>query len=177
MILFLVCLASLVSCSVTTLVPEKHEQKMAKSLILQGTIYLRRGNFEKAQAAYHVAYDLGTKAESLDGLGCVALVQQNYLLAESYFLEAQKVDPEYYHVLGNLALLAEFQGQNDKAESYYQDAIKFDPSNSKVRNNYAGFLAERKGQKTLAKDELMRAQVLENSELITKNLENLQESF
>ncbi|NDC37906.1 MAG: hypothetical protein EBZ48_07610 [Proteobacteria bacterium] len=150
------------------------EQGKALQLIDQGTTQLRRGELEKAQASYQMAYDLAKLPQGLDGLGCVALLRGEYKLAEDYFKTAMEQDPTYQTPLANLALLYDLSGRSKEAKLFYRRAIDAQPLNARVRSNFGAFIADtEEGREFEAEREMLHAQALSDSPLIETNLRRL----
>ena len=156
------------------------DQSEALRQVDQGTLYLRQRDLDKAEASFRVANEtVPTLASALDGLGCVAFLRGNYKDAEEYFWRAYEVDSSYNNSLGNLALLYETTGDKQKAAQLYSRALQEDPRNFRARNNYAGFLVSSGNNQKIkrAQDELLKAKMLLNHPLISRNLENLDYSY
>lgn len=159
--------------------PELADRNRTKELIEQGRYYLRSGDLDKASAAFEVALEIAPAAAAFDGLGCVALLRGHYSEAERYLWKAYESDESYNHSLGNLALLYEARGEVSQAGSMYEWALQADPKNFRVRNNYAVYLAEHTGEKSLPTDrvkrELLKAHALAEHPVIEDNLKSIDE--
>lgn len=145
-----------------------------------GTIHLRAGEFDQAEAAFSVAFELGQLVEALDGLGCVAFMRGDLRTAARYFRAAQEHDPTYGHALANLALVFEAAGQPEDALAAHQRALELDPSNFRARTNYAAFIAQLNGSTmepgTDAHRQLLRARAIYPHPLIEWNAQGRYES-
>lgn len=168
--------------------PDSESGRRASQLIDQGTEALRHGDLDRAEAAFSVSAELFPRPAAIDGLGCVALLRGENERAERFFNAALEADFGYTEALGNLALLYEQWGKPDKAREYYLRAISADPGNFRVRNNYGVFLAHCEISKdcdmsqeygtadsTDVRQQLLRAAVLQDSEIIGANLERVTE--
>jgi len=148
-------------------------QTEALRLIDQGTSQLRAFKLKQAQASFAVAADMANLAAAYDGLGCVALIQGEFVKAEKHFLQAYNLDEKYEHSLGNLALLYEIRGLRGEAITLYLKAIEGNPKNFRLRNNFAAFLLDNYPEsesEVIAKDELLKAQALVKHPFIEENL-------
>ena len=81
----LLCLAHLVGCFIPRSVPESDARK-ADALVDVGTRFLRERRLSEAKKAYELAFELAPVAAAVDGLGCVALHEGLYEVAEGYFV-------------------------------------------------------------------------------------------
>lgn len=150
--------------------PDIEQERQALALVDKGTWYLRQGNLEQAQAAFEVANQIALSAQAYDGLGSVAMLQDQYKSAEIYFKRALQIDPNYTEALGNLALLYDQWQRTALASRYYSLALKADPANFRVRNNQAVFELEQGGGRSRAKHALFSAKALFDHPIIEKNL-------
>ncbi|NDD63618.1 MAG: hypothetical protein EBZ36_06525, partial [Acidobacteria bacterium] len=66
---------------------------------------MREGRLAEANRFYELAAELAPLASAVDGLGCVALLDERYEEAEGLFREAYGMDGEYDEALLNLGLL------------------------------------------------------------------------
>lgn len=152
--------------------PDVERMREARSLIDQGTVELRRGELDKAEAAYRVALELTPDSAALDGLGCVAFLRGNAATARTLFERAIELDPRYAQALGNLALLHEAEGNDARAAALYRAALRAEPRNFRARNNYAAFL-QRRNDRTLKAEtraELLKAYAVARHPAIAANL-------
>jgi len=149
----------------------KHQ---ALALVDQGTMLLRQGDLDQAEAAFRVAYELAGPAAAVDGLGCVAFLKGDLEQAEKYFVQAYQMDESYYESLGNLALLYESQGLYSQAKRVYSLAIQHNPGDYRARNNFAGLLLDIKEDAQRARWELLKARALVDHPLISKNIERVE---
>jgi len=170
-------------CTGVVVAPDSSAVSESLKLVDQGTLHLRDGALDQAQASFEMAWEIGSQAAALDGLGCVAFMREDYPSAEQYFVQAYQQDPDYSNSLGNLALLYEKHGLSNDALQLYERAIEEDPKNIRSRNNFAGFLASgkaangnsqlRKADSQRAKRELQRAAALANNPIINENIGRL----
>lgn len=56
------------------------------------------------------------------------------------FRQAERLEPNSFRVLNNLAVASEANGMFDRALDYYQRALKIAPSNRELRRNYSRFI-------------------------------------
>jgi Tfp pilus assembly protein PilF len=156
--------------------PELTAQQDAKALIDSGTVHLRAGDLERARGAFSLSAELVPSAAALDGLGCVEFYKGNIGDAETYFVRALTLDPDYMEARANLALLFERQGRRAEARLLYEAVLRADPRNARARNNYSALLfdaAEQEG----AKRELLKAAATEQSQVIEKNLKAVESAL
>ena len=181
MIFAILCLhANLLGCSTEQFRAEPEAVIKAQDLVDQGTVYLRLGDLDRARSSFEVAWDLARLSAALDGLGCVAFLSGDLELAQARFIKAYEMNPDSAEPIANLALLYDAVGDKTHAEKLYRFAIKLDPDNYRARNNLGALIGD-KGQllrsreyKYRAKAELLRAQALADSPLISENLERLE---
>ena len=124
-----------------------------------------------------LSYELSPNAAAVDGLGCVAMLQQDFRRAEKLFIEAYEMDRDYYHALGNLALLYEMQGEQQRALRMYKRAIKNNPTNVHFRNNFGVFLFEQevgRQPEYRALLELQKAAALAPNARVVDNIETIE---
>ncbi|MCB0317393.1 MAG: tetratricopeptide repeat protein [Bdellovibrionales bacterium] len=165
-----ILLIALLACSPIRKQDNLVNKHKANELIDIGVINLRNFNFEKAKAAFQVSYKLTASAPALDGLGCVALLEKNYKLAQQYFLDAYKFDSEYYYALANLAFLYQTLGNVDAAQVLYKKALQKNPDNFRARNNYAGILRSDLSEFSLSREELQKAAIILEHPIVMANL-------
>lgn len=170
----LLCLAHLVGCFIPGSVPESDARK-ADALVDVGTRFLRERRLSEAKKAYELAAELAPVAAAIDGLGCVALLEGLYEVAEGYFVEAYEMDRSYDEALVNLGLVKELQGEPAEAKAIYQAYLEKHPSSGSVRNNLAA-LEYDEGRRTIETvSSLEKAIVLSNQGVIRDNLEMLRD--
>lgn len=170
-LLFLqLCLAG---CSGRGVLVDEHQRAMV--LVDQGTIQLRRGELEGAQASFEMARQLGGLAQALDGLGCVALVRGDFGLAEEYFLAAYQRDATYDNPLANLALVYDLTGRHQEAEKLYRQALTREPMNIAARGNFYSFISDSLvGREAEARRGFLHAQALGDHPILRENLRRLE---
>lgn len=170
--LFLTLNLCLVGCSGRGVLIEEHQR--AVTLVDQGTLQLRQGELEGAQASFEMAIQLGGLAQALDGLGCVALLRGEFKLAEEYFLAAYERDSTYDNPLANLALLYDLTGRRPEAEKLYLKALGQDPMNIPTRGNFYSFISDSLiGREAEARRGLLHAQALGDHPILRENLRRL----
>lgn len=69
--------------------------------------------------------------ESLSNLSVVYLIQERYNEALDLLLKAEKINPEDYIVLGNIAQTYKRKGDNSKAIKYYELVLKYGDDRAK----------------------------------------------
>ena len=153
--------------------PSISDQQESLSLIDQGTLLLRQGEFDKAQAAFEVANELAPSGAALDGLGCVAFAAGDLDLAEEFFRAAYEYYPDYKNSIGNLAAVFAKKGNIPAATEAYLLAVRENPENFRFRNNFAGHLVELNQEvyRSQAKNELWKAGALTKHPLVLSNME------
>lgn len=168
----LLCLAHMVGCSASRAVPEMDARK-AEALVDVGTRFLRERRLSEAKKAYELAFEVAPVAAAVDGLGCVALLEGLYEVAEGYFMEAYEMDRSYDEALVNLGLVKELQGDPTEAKAIYLRYLKNHPSSGRVRNNLAALEYDR-GRRTIdTVASLEKAIVLSNQGVSRDNLQVL----
>src|SRR4051794_33383564 len=96
--------------------PETADISAASKMVDFGTLQMRTGHLDQAQAAFELAYQVGGLSSALDGLGCVAFKKAELSTAEKYFLRAYNESPDYNNSLTNLSMLYEIQKRWEEAE-------------------------------------------------------------
>lgn len=153
---------------------DRAREQQSMNLIDRGVMYIRQGQLDQAQASFLVANELAPAAAALDGLGCVAFLKGDIVLAEQYFRRAYQMDQTYYEALANLALLKESQGLYSEARRAYQSAIRHNPADFRARNNLAGLLYELQDDKQAVRAELLKADALSEHPLVVSNLNQVE---
>jgi Tfp pilus assembly protein PilF len=151
---------------------DKHQDSL--ELIDQGTVLLRQGQLDRAQAAFAVAFQLVPCAAALDGLGAVAYARGEFIEAEKLFKSAINLDQNYGVALSNLALLYENQGLRTLAGKLYMRAEILEPRNIRLRNNFAGFRTNQ-GDIAGARETLLEAAAISDNPIIEANVKRLQQ--
>lgn len=176
--LMLVGIVILFGCLPMQSQPEYSAVRNANELIDRGVVYMRQGDFDRAEAAFKVSLENAPQAAAMDGLGCVAFLRGQIKLAEELFLKAYKMDEKYDHALGNLALVMEVKGEIANANDLFERAIKSEPNDPRVRNNYAIFLlANKRAGVNKVSEELRKAESLAPHPLIAENIDVVQERY
>jgi tetratricopeptide (TPR) repeat protein len=131
------------------------DRKQAEALVERGIVLMRGGEFEKAYAAYELAYDTFPLANALDGKGCIALLKGNFDEAEKYFSLAADQNPHYTVWKANLALLRELQNRPESALDLYRSYLKKKSFDPKRRSNYSAFLYDKGASLGVTEDVLI----------------------
>ena len=172
--LSLLCLFLCFGCAPLERGVSPHDIHRANELIDQGVLLLRAGQLDQAEASFAVAQEIADFAAALDGLGCIALLRGNYTRAERLFRRAYEMDDSYDHVLGNLALLYEMQGDRAQAKHFYKHALSDNPKSFRFRNNFAIFLYENDLEnRERIIYELEKAFALANDKLMQQNMKRV----
>ena len=174
-LIIFVLVASLNGCVISKHAASLGAQQTGLELVDQGTLWLRSGQLDRAQAAFETAWQLAKLPAALDGLGCVAFSRADARLAEELFVKAYQADHRYTASLANLALLYKHHGLSGAAQRLYTAAIAKDPKNFRARNNFGVLLADIEGSPQAAKAELLRAAALKSDPLIENNLRSISE--
>lgn len=164
-----VCIAQLSACFAPQGVPEARFRR-AHELVDVGTRFLRERNFSEARQAFELASELAPMAAAVDGLGCVALLEGRYELAERYFWEAHEMDRTYDEALVNVGLVKELRGQREEARAIYLEYLGNNPLSAIARNNLAALEYDRGMGTMVTVDELEKAIVLSDQVVIRDNL-------
>jgi tetratricopeptide (TPR) repeat protein len=109
-------------------------------------------------------------AAAVDGLGCVALLDGRYEVAERYFWEAYEMDRTYEEALVNVGLVKELRGQREEARAIYLEYLDKNPLSAVARNNLAALEYDRGMGTMVTIDELEKAIVLSDQVVIRDNL-------
>lgn len=103
----------------------------------KGTSLFDQGRYDEAKAEFEKALSLNPNdAETHNGLGRVALVQQRYEDAEQFFRKASELvpkEPVYHH---NLGWALHNLKRYDEAIREYQKATEIDPNYALAYNNW-----------------------------------------
>ncbi len=154
--------------------PSASDRAHALKLVDDAVKSLRQGDLDESEASFELALEFAELAPIYDGLGCVALMRNNYEEAKRYFFYAISLDEQYTDVYGNLAMLYEVQGQVGAAEAMYEYAIAEDPDNYRVRNNFAAFqMRQQMASRGDIRKQLFKARALAPHPLIDDNIERL----
>ena len=76
-------LLSAVGCLLPGSIPDERFEQ-AERLVDEGTLALRDGKLEEAQAAFSLSRDLAPLAAALDGQGCVALLRGDVQIGRAH---------------------------------------------------------------------------------------------
>lgn len=164
------CFLLLTGCAVEKVISPSDFQE-SQRLVDQGTFFLRQGKFAEARAAFSMAREISGSPIALDGLGCVAMLEGRYEVAQRYFISAYQKDNQYTNALANLALLYELYGYSAEAETLYRQVLGEEPRNFRARNNFAAFMHDNGHQYDIVvSDELNKAFSLTPHPLIKANL-------
>ena len=151
---------------------DRHQDSL--KMIDQGTVLLRGGQLDRAQASFVVAFQLAPCSAALDGLGSVAYARGDFVEAEKLFKKAYEMDPTYGVALSNLALLYENQGFHARARSLYLQAEVLEPRNIRLKNNFAVFRAKR-GDLAGSRESLLEAAAIADNPIIEANVKSVQQ--
>lgn len=107
------------------------------SYLIQGEIFLRKGELDKAQSAYQKAVSTlkGTerqKADALIGLGRVASIRQDKDDAMAYYTEATRTDPENSRGYLAQGILAIRKGNESTALAFLEKAHSLSPEDRTI---------------------------------------------
>lgn len=148
-----------------------------RKLIDKGTILMRKGDLDRAEATFGVAYESSRLPAALDGIGCVAVLKHDFPTAERIFLRVLREHPEYPTVRGNLALLYRLWDRSEESREQYRIAIGADPRNFRIRNNYAALLSDYfkspQGHVVMRR-ELLSASAVAEHPVVMRNLERIE---
>jgi tetratricopeptide (TPR) repeat protein len=163
---------SLFSCSKINKVNSRNnlDTYQAEKLINKGSYFLRKRELDLARSSFSLSYEFKPSAESIDGLGCVAMLSGDYKLALSLFKKVRNQFPNYFHVLGNIALLHDSLGNKKLAKQYYEILLTHEPSNERARSNFGVMLAEDEGNSIKSGDLLREAGLISNDVVVTTNM-------
>lgn len=165
-------LISLSGCVFGGGVPQERQDR-AMQLVDEGSTQLRQGRLNEALAAFTMAYEFAPVAAAVDGQGCVAVLEGRYQDAEMLFNKAYQMDGEYDNALGNLALLMELTGRQDKAKELYNQVVARFPEHPGFRNNRAVLEYDQGERKMLVMQELEKADLVAEHGVVKANLERL----
>ena len=163
------CIGQLAACLAPRGVSEARYQR-ADDLVNVGTRLLRERNFPQARQAFELASELAPIAAAVDGLGCVAVLEGRYEVAERYFWEAYEMDKSYDEALVHVGLVKELRGQRDEARGIYLKYLEENPMSAVARNNLAALEYERGMGTMVTVDALEKAKVLSYQAIILDNL-------
>jgi Flp pilus assembly protein TadD len=157
--------------------------RQALQLVDQATLLLRERRLEEADAVFALAYEMAPISEALDGRGCVAMVNGDLDRAEEYLTKAYQDDRTYDHVLGNLALVYELQGEPEAARALYQTLLAQQPNSAPVRHNLAALELDSIRQKRTAtasdkkatREEFLKSAALSEHGVIADNITRLED--
>ena len=145
----------------------------SSELIREGVIDLRQKDLDGAEAAFQTALEVQPQAAAFDGLGCVAFVRGDTVVAREFFLKAISVDHRYSEARLNLAILLEKEGDMYGANEMYRQSLELDPSNLRARVNYAAFMMKTPATREEGRFLLRQAKALAQSREGVVRLTNL----
>jgi tetratricopeptide (TPR) repeat protein len=130
----------------------KYDEVRVESMLERGVFNLRNLKLKDAEANFRLVLEntyldnsdisLQHSVEALDGLGCIAFINKNFLSAQDFFYRAIELDPTYSEAYGHLAMVYELQGKKKAAVQLYEASLRNNPNDFKIRGNYAAFLYE-----------------------------------
>jgi Flp pilus assembly protein TadD len=167
--LFLLILVGQGCVSLTGAIPPERYQR-AVALVDTGTSLMRERRFPEALAAFSAASELAPLSAALDGQGCVALLEGDFVRAEELFRESLTIDDSYPEALGHLALLRDLEGRPQEALELYNQYLTKHPDSGAVRNNRAALEYERGGRTIGAAQEFEKAALFSDHGVIQDNL-------
>jgi class 3 adenylate cyclase/CHAT domain-containing protein/Tfp pilus assembly protein PilF len=131
--------------------------KLCSPYLIQGNIYLRKGNLEEAEGAYQKALlaTKGTsvqKAEAIIGLGRIASVRNQLDKALKFYQQATEAAPETKTGYVSQALLLERRGNYSEALSLLEKAQQLEPKDPAV----SGMVNQARRKVALDKDQEKR---------------------
>jgi tetratricopeptide (TPR) repeat protein len=86
------------------------------------------------------SYAAGTGADAQVDFGVAMARRGLWSEALFRFQQAERLEPNSFRILNNLAVAYEANGMFDRALDYYQRALKIAPSNRELRRNYSRFI-------------------------------------
>jgi len=125
-----------------TAADDESESPALGSMMANGRLQERAGEWDKARATYEAALKrFPNDAAPYHRLGVVADQQRRYLEAEQMFAEAIQRNPRNGQQFNDLGYCYFLQGQMNRAESALLKATQLEPKNPRFQNNYAMVLA------------------------------------
>jgi len=151
--------------------PAPDRVNSAERLVDKGVVALRARDLERAHAAFSMAAEVAPIPSAHDGLGCVSLLQGDYVSSAESFRRALRIDPGYHRAIAHWALLEDLQGHRDNALSLYNHYLNHYPEAGYIRNNKAALEYERGGRRILLVQELHKALLVTPHAVIQANLD------
>jgi len=106
---------------------EDDEQGKADLHFNLGVLYMKMGNFEKAEDNFMDSYDLNPDdTEAIIGIAQTFETAEKWRLAEKWYKEAIYLDPENASHYRSMARVLIKQGKTDEAQRYYDKSKKYD---------------------------------------------------
>ena len=118
-----------------------------------------------------VALKSPRNGRGLMAYGVQLLNKGDYVGALEYFHRAQKLTPEYYRLLINLAIAENATNQSELAEEHFKDALRRAPNDPETEIYYARYLLAH-GRVSEARANLQRALVLSPNDTTARELLN-----
>lgn len=140
------------------------------SIYLQGVSIYRNSRYEESKKIFELL-ELTKPREPvvLNYLGLIALKENRYSKAQTYFTQAISIDSAYFTSIVNLAVVSSKMHQFRKAEISYRQAIHIRPQNPKPYYNL-GLLYSSNGQWQKAIDTFNRSIELSSGSAKAKSL-------
>ena len=125
------------------------EEKLVE-LLSVATLEMRQKTtaaYSRALAALELAREMSARdPRVLDALGCVEWRRKNYNLAEYFFRETLRENPNYDRAYAHMAMIAERKGDIKAAQELLLYALQLNPMNYRARNNFAALLIDHKAK-------------------------------
>lgn len=169
---YLSLIIGVIGCASTRRVSERSYQQAVR-LIEDGTVQLRVGDLDQADALFSLAYQITPLAAALDGQGCVAFRRGDLNRAEQLFSDAYRLDAGYDEGAAHLALLLEVRGERERALEIYDWYLRRHPDDWWARNNRAAAWHDLGVEQRVIEAELRRAAALSNHGVVEDNLKRL----
>lgn len=106
-----------------------------RALTLQGRALLSVGDVSGARQSYENALESAQTAEALIGLGRVAALEQDWVVAQTRFAEALELEPANARALNNYGYALLKLGLAEDAYPWLERASELDPNNVQIAVN------------------------------------------
>ena len=158
--------------------PTVDELVKARQFVEMGTMQLLQGQLDEAEATFELANEIAELPETVDGLGCVAFMRQDFKEAHRLYWKAHELDPDYAEAIEHLALMYDVLGFDDEADIMYKRALAMDPTLFQGHNNRAVFMAEKnKGFHKEIQNSFLKSQALLDNVIVRENIEKFKREF